>query len=119
MSITITALNIETTPALRDYIEKRLSGLSKFTQGEPTVTVEIGKSTNHHKQGDIFEAKVNVITPLGKQYIARAEKPDMYEAIDNVRSEIVRELSSAKDKNATLFRRGAQKIKKILRGFRN
>lgn len=119
MNITISALNIDLSPALKDYIEKRLSGLSKFTSGEPTVTVEIGKTTSHHRQGDIFEAKVKVITPLGKQYLATSQKSDMYEAIDDVRSEIVRELSSAKDKNATLFRRGAQKIKNIIRGFRS
>lgn len=119
MNITISALNIDLTASLKDYIEKRLSGLSKFTAGEPVVTVDISKTTSHHRQGEIFEAKVRVITPLGKQYIASSQKSDMYEAIDDVRSEIVRELSSAKSKNATLFKRGAQRIKNIIRGFRS
>ena len=119
MDISITAQNIELTPALRDYVEKRLGGFAKFTAGAPVVVVEIGMTTAHHKQGDIFEAKVNVTTPLGKKYYALSQKPDLYEAIDDIRSEMIRELSSAKDKHATLFRRGAQTIKDILKGFRS
>src|SRR5688572_17818021 len=107
MSISITALNIELTPALKEYVEKRLGGFAKYTSGDPTVVVDIGKTTAHHRQGDIFEAKVHVTTPLGKQYYAVSQKADLYEAVDDVRAEMIRELSSAKDKNTTLFRRGA------------
>ena len=119
MTINITEHTADLTPALRDYIEKRMQGLSKFTAGEPTVVVEIGKTTEHHRQGEVFEAKVHVTTPLGKQYRAVSQKADLYEAIDDVRNEVARELSSAKDKRATLFRRGAQKIKDMMRGFRS
>ena len=119
MNIKITEHTGALTPALRDYIEKRMQGLSKFTAGEPTVIVEVGKTTEHHRQGEVFEAKVSVTTPLGKQYRAASQKADLYEAIDDVRNEVVRELSSAKDKRATLFRRGAQKIKNLVRGFRS
>ena len=48
-----------------------------------------------------------------------SQKADLYEAIDDVRTEMIRALSSAKDKNTTLFRRGAQKVKNILKGFRS
>ncbi len=119
MSILITAHNTEITTAIRDYVEKRLTGLSKYTAGEPMANVEISKTSNHHRQGDIFEAKVHLVTPLGKTYHAISTKQDLYEAIDDVRSEMMRELSSAKDKNTTLFRRGAQKVKNLLRGFRS
>ncbi len=117
--ISITAQNMELTPALQDYTEKRLGGLGKFTAGDPTVTVEIGKTTEHHHKGDIFEAKVTATTLLGKQYHAVSHKADLYEAIDDVRSEIVRMLTSDKDKKTTLFKRGAQKVKDMLRGFRS
>mgnify|MGYP003858811813 CR=1 FL=1 len=61
MTINITEHTADLTPALRDYIEKRMQGLSKFTAGEPTVVVEIGKTTEHHRQGEVFEAKVHGI----------------------------------------------------------
>ena len=118
MSISIKAVHIELTPALKDYTEKRLRAIEKYTGSEPEVVVEIGQSTTHHKQGNIFIAEVHVTTALGKQHHAVSEKADLYEAIDDVRNEIISALSSAKGKQATLFKRGAQKIKKLLRGFR-
>lgn len=119
MSISIISRNIEVTPAIKDYIEKRFKGLSKYTPGEPVIEVEIGKENNRHKQGEIFEAKVNVTTSLGKKYYAISTKEDLYEAVDDIRSEVARVLAGAKGKNLTLFRRGAQRIKNILKGFRS
>ncbi len=118
MNISIKSTNLELTPALKDYAEKRLRTVTKFTEGDATVNVEIGKTTSHHKSGDIYVAEVNVITPLGKQYRATSEKSDLYEAIDDVRDEISRELNDAKGRKQTLFRRGAHKLKDIVKGFR-
>lgn len=118
MTISIKASNIELTPALKDYAEKRMKGISKFTEGEAEVVVDIGKVTAHHKGGDIFQAAADVVTPLGKQYHAVTQKSDLYEAIDDVRNEIVRSITSAKGKRDTLFIRGARKFKKIIRGLR-
>ncbi len=117
MSISIKTTLIELTPALSDYTEKRLGTLTKYTESEPTITVEIGKTTMHHRHGDVFRAEVNVTTALGKQYRAVSEKADLYEAIDDTRTEIIRELKNGKDKSQTLFRRGAKRIKNLVRGL--
>ncbi len=119
MNISIKSKNIELTPALKDYTEKRISGITKFTGEETTAVIEIGKNSNHHKQGDVFSAEINISTSLGKQFRAVSEKPDLYEAIDDVRNEIVREISSAKGKKDALWKRGARKIKNMMKGFRN
>ncbi len=119
MNISIKSTNIELTPAIKDYTEKRISGVTKFTGEEASAVIEIGKTTAHHKHGDVFKAEINVTTTLGKQFRAVSEKADLYEAIDDVRNEIVRELSSAKGKKEALWRRGARKIKGMMKGFRN
>jgi ribosomal subunit interface protein len=119
MNISTKATNIELTPALRDYAEKRLSGVVKFTGGDADIAIEIGKTTGHHHKGEYFRAEANVITPLGRQYRAVSDKTDLYEAIDDVRNELVRELTHDKDRSKTLLRRGAQKLKGMLRGFRS
>ncbi len=119
MNISINAHSIELTGPLKEYVEKRFSGLSKYTGGEPMVVVDLDKTTGHHHKGDIFEAKASVTTPLGKIHYAVSQKSDMYEAVDDVRKEIIRELTSAKGKKNTLFRRGATKIKRILKGLRS
>jgi putative sigma-54 modulation protein len=119
MNISIKATNIELTPALKDYADKRMRGIQKFVEGKDAeIDVEIGKVTSHHKQGEVFEAQVNVVTPLGKQYRAVSVKQDLYEAIDDTRNEIVREITSAKGKRDSLFRRGARRVKNLLKGFR-
>lgn len=109
---------MELTEALKDYAEKRLTSITKFGT-LASIDVELGKTTHHHRNGDIFIASVNVETSLGKMYHADAEKPDLYEAIDIVRDEIAREMRSAKGKEQSLFRRGAQRIKNMLKGFRS
>lgn len=119
MNISIKSTNIELTPALKDYTEKRISGIAKFTGEDVVAMVEIGKTTAHHNHGDVFKAEVNLTTSLGKQFRAVSEKPDLYEAIDDVRSEIVREISSAKGKKEALWKRGARKVKNMMKGFRN
>lgn len=116
--ITITSHNIELTVALKDYTEKRLSGLKKFTSGEPEIAAEIGKTTAHHKQGDIFRASVTVRTPLGKEYHAVSEKDDLYAAIDDVRDELVGMLSEGKKREDSLLKKGARQVKRLLKGLR-
>jgi putative sigma-54 modulation protein len=118
MNIAIKATNIELTPALKDYAEKRMKGIVKFSDGDADIALEIGKETSHHKQGDIFMASATVTTPLGKTHHATSSKLDLYEAIDDVRDEIVREIQSARGKQDSMFKRGARKIKNILKGFR-
>lgn len=118
MNIAIKAANIELTVALKDYAEKRLKSIVKFTDGDADIALDIGKETAHHKQGDIFQASATVTTPLGKTYHATSSKADLYEAIDDVRAEIVREIKSAKGRQDSLFKRGARKMKNMLRGLR-
>jgi len=119
MNISINAHTIELTPALREYVEKRFGGLAKFSGSEPTIAIDLDKTSGHHNKGDIFETKAHITTALGKQYHAVSQKADMYEAIDDVRLEIVRLLTSSKNKKTTLFKRGAQRVKNILKGFRS
>ncbi len=118
MKLNIKTTNIEMTQSIRDYLDKRLVAFEKFIQGEEAimVDVEVGRTTRHHKQGDIFRAEINL---HGKGHNLRAvsEKEDLYSAIDEARDEMVRELTAEKDKRTSLMRRGGLKLKNMLRGF--
>jgi ribosomal subunit interface protein len=116
MSISIKTTLIELTPALTDYTEKRLGTITKHSESSIIIAIEIGKTTMHHRNGEVFRAEVNVTTALGKQYRAVSEKADLYEAIDDTRNEIIRQLKEGKDRTQTLFRRGAKKIKNLIQG---
>ena len=99
MNIKIRSKDFDLTPAIEDYVNKKISSLEKFLEKkdeEVICEVEIGRTTMHHKSGDIFKAEVNIVQPGNKQIFAVAEEPDLYTAIDIVRDEAERELVSSK-----------------------
>lgn len=119
MNINIKGTNITVTEAIADYITKRCESFSKFFDPADTAImcdVEVGKTTNHHKQGEIFRAEIHIVAKDRNLY-ASSEKEDLYAAIDDVRDEIVSELSSLKDRKVTLVRKGGAKIKAMLKGI--
>lgn len=118
MQIKIKTINIEMTDAISSYVEEKLRSVEKFAvpheEEDPLLYVEIGKTTNHHQSGDIFRAEVSM-NLRGRQFRAVSEKDDLYAAIDDMRAELVRVLTSHKDKERTMVRRGAGMIKNLLR----
>lgn len=118
MNTNIKATNIELTSAISDYVNKRLSAIEKFVKEgeEMTAYIEVGKTTNHHKQGDVFRAEFN-IEISGTEFYTFSEKEDLYAAIDDAKEEIVRQITSNKERKQTLFKRGAKSVKKMLKGI--
>jgi len=120
MKHNIKTTNVSLTPALSEYLEKKLSHLDKFINPkdmEATMCyVEIGKTTNHHKTGDVFLAEYN-LSINGKVLRAEKEEFDLYSAIDLVNDEIENEIRSYKTKKISLIRRGGAKIKQIIKGL--
>lgn len=120
MKINTKATNISITPSIADYIQKKVEAFEKFLSGAPEilVNVEVGKTTKHHKSGDVFRAEIR-LTANGDECYAAAEKDDLYAAIDEVKDEIVRELTSNKKKSLKLFKRGGQQVKNLLKRIGN
>lgn len=119
MNINIKATNIELTDAIREYVEKRLEGLDKLLsneQEEVVVQVEVGKTTNHHKSGDIFMAEANVRGD-GKYLRASAETADLYASIDKVRDQVFGEAKRIKSKERSFIRKGGQQVKMFIKKF--
>lgn len=115
MYIKTTGNHLEITKSIDEYVTKRISTLSKFVEKDTVFLVEISKTTEHRNKGDIFKAEAII---KNKNIFAVSEKSDMYQAIDDLKEELEKILSSKRGKKETLFRRGAQRIKDILKGFR-
>lgn len=116
----IKATGISLTPAISDYVSKKVAMLSKFISSDDQsamADVEVGKSTGHHKAGDVYRAEIN-LRIAGKQLRAVAEKENLYSAIDSMKDEISRELTSHKTRQFTMLKKGGQKIKALLRGLK-
>jgi putative sigma-54 modulation protein len=118
MQKNIKTVGIEITPAIASYIEKKFSAFDRFVHDASSAScdIEVGKTTKHHRSGDVFRAEVNLII-AGEQYFAVSEKEDLYAAIDEVRDEIIREITSRKNKSQTMMRRGALRVKNMLKGL--
>jgi len=118
MRISIKATNIDLTEPLRLYVTERVESVRKLvTVSEESLhaAVEIGKTTHHHKQGDVFRAEVNFHVAHSLVRVV-AVKDDLYAAIDEMRDSLARELASFKDKDRTILRRGASAVKGMLKG---
>ena len=121
MKINIKATGIELTPAISDYVNKKVSSIEKYLNkgtNDAVAQVEVGRSTQHHKSGNIFRAAVH-ITGSGFDLYAVCEMGDLYAAIDVVKDEIVRNAVQLKDKRKTLARRGAEMVKNMMKGITN
>ncbi|MEI6042629.1 MAG: ribosome-associated translation inhibitor RaiA [bacterium] len=114
MKIIIKGTNINISEPIEDYLYKKMSSVEKFINDTTKVEVELKKTTNHHKTGDIFMAEVNVWSK-GKLNRVERTSEDIYSAIDLMQNELFDLLSTEKDKSHTLFKRGAQKIKNMFR----
>jgi len=119
LNITIKATSIELTPAIRDYVEKRLQPLDKFFPNHERaaqVSVEVGKTTNHHNKGEVFRTEINIKAPHAN-YRAVCEQSDLFASIDDAKEVMLQEVTSHKDKRQTLFRRGALRVKRMMKGI--
>ncbi|MBX4215672.1 ribosome-associated translation inhibitor RaiA [Candidatus Parcubacteria bacterium] len=119
MNIKIHAPDLKLTEPIADYIEKRMKALEKFLGKESAavlVEVEVGKVSHRHRQGEVYRAEINLSMP-GRQLRSEAEEADVYTAVDVAKDEMERELTSTKDKERTLFRRGAVVVKDLVKGF--
>jgi ribosomal subunit interface protein len=120
IKINTKATGISLTPSISGYIEKKLNSFHKLFRetDEVLISVEVGRTTKHHKSGDIFRAEIQIVVN-GQTYYAVSETGDLYAAIDEAKDEVVRELTSKRKKATHLLRRGGAQIKNLLKGIAN
>lgn len=103
---------------IKDYLYKKLAHIDKFLDPNDQsilCDVELGKTTNHHKGGEVFKAEINLHI-AGKNLRAVSEMEDLFAAIDVAKDEMIRELQLNKEKRVSSVKRGGAKIKNIIKG---
>lgn len=116
MHITLSGVHIEITDALRAYTIEKMSSLDKFVKDDTSakLSVDLSKTTAHHSHGDIFQAEAKIHI-RGKEITLKTTQDDLYKSIDILKDMLFRELSSYKDKQNSLFKRSAHKLKELMR----
>lgn len=117
MRINIKATNMDLTFAIEENIKNRISSINKFLNNNDAILkIEVGKTTNHHNKGDIYRAEIDISSGEEKYY-ASFEGEDLYNSINQVKDQILREIKDKRGKKQTLFKRGAISIKKRIKGI--
>ena len=122
MKINLQGKNFELTPAIKDYVFKKVINLEKLLStmeiggGEAIINFEVGKSTKHHKSGEVFHSDC-LIKISGKEFYSSSDREDLYQTVDEIIDDLFGEITRNKDRKQTLFRRGASSIKKMLKSI--
>lgn len=113
MSINLSSKNLELTPAIKSYVEEKVSAIHKINDNIQTVDVEVEKN-QHQRKGEVFFVRINVQIPHA---LLRAEETqeDLYAAIDVCRDEIMRQLR----KNKSKYESKKRKQQKERRSFKS
>jgi putative sigma-54 modulation protein len=100
MNYNVRGENIEVTPAIRDYVEKKISKLERYFTEAPEAKVNVNLRFNQDKT-----SKVEVTIPL-PNLVLRAEETniDMYAGIDLISDKLERQIRKHKTKVNRKFR---------------
>ena len=102
-TFTVRGRNMEVTPALKDYVEKRVGKIAKYFDKVGEITVLLTVSKGRHT--------VEVTVPIDKGVMLRGEEAtmDMYTSIDLVVEKLERQIHKHKTKLQRRFREGGFK----------
>jgi putative sigma-54 modulation protein len=100
MNYNVRGENIEVTPAIREYVEKKISKLERYFTETPNAKVNVNLKFNQDKT-----SKVEVTIPL-PHLVLRAEETniDMYAGIDLISDKLERQIRKHKTKVNRKFR---------------
>ncbi|MFA5185612.1 MAG: ribosome-associated translation inhibitor RaiA [Patescibacteria group bacterium] len=105
MTINIRAVGMELTPAIREYVEEKMTSVEKFIDGILIMDVDIGLDTQHHNKGEIYSCSVTVQLPGDVIKVEKTEK-NLYKAIDKVKDHLRESVIKAKEKKRDERRQG-------------
>jgi len=102
MQFSVTARNLEITPALRAYAEEKLSRLTRYL--ENIVTLHVVLSVNKHRQTAEVTLRVRDLTIRAEE-----EGDDLYSSIDLVAEKLERQILRYKERILAHAARGGNR----------
>ena len=118
MKYTIKATDMALSVSAGEYIAKKMAALDKVAAhfaGAVTATVEAGRTTRHHRSGDVF--RVEIMVHIKKKDLrAEATGGTVLEAMDKAQEDMRTELERFKEKSVDSVKTSGRAIKKMLKG---
>ncbi len=91
MKYNIVARNVELTDSLKDYISRRLDGLDKYSRHIINGELIIDELRGRYTAEMVLKVKGNTIA-------VKAEQKDLYQAIDELKDILKKQLTKYEDK---------------------
>jgi len=113
--ITFKHTNTPVAYHLQEIVTQKFESLAHHVAGDTTARcdVEFEKVAPHHN-GPVYRVEANILS-RGVMYRTEKTAENFEKAIDTVRAEIDRELQRAKTKKQSLWRKGARRMKNMMR----
>jgi len=117
MRYNIQGTHIELTSAISEHVAKRMRSLHKvldMSDSSIYADVEVGRTSNHHQNGELFRAEIQLYL-AGGNLRAVAIRHDLYAAIDEVRDIMMRDVRRHYERRIKRARDGARRFKQQIR----
>lgn len=112
-NITFKHTNTDVDYELQTVLTQKITALEKYFEEPTLIEVEFRKEAPKNS-GDVFVTEINC-TVKGELYRAVATNDSFEKSIDEARDELDKELRRDKKKKDSMFRKGARRIKEIMR----
>ena len=107
--------NVEIKPEWQELLEAKFTSLDKYLGNETALRCDVEfEKVAPQQSGNIHRVEVNLLV-AGTMYRAEAIELSFEIAIDEVRSELDKELRRARTKKESLYRKGRRAIKNMMR----
>lgn len=115
MNIQIQTINLELTDAIRAFVGQKFSNITRIVSDQNALcTVDLERTTNHHKQGDVYKVFARIRTAKDVFQIQNVGQ-DMYALIDVTKDDLERLIINNSKKKRSMFRRAAARFKRMVR----
>lgn len=108
--ITISTRQFELTDSIDGKIRKSFDKHATLVKEDSLFDVHLERTTNHHKQGDVYRLEVSVKSG-GKSYHVEEVGDDVYRLVDEVADTLHREITQGGDRRRALDRGLSRKVK--------
>ncbi len=117
MNISIKGTNLELTDSIYTYVDKKMKSLARLFEGAGATGawVEVGRTSNRHKSGDVFRAEIQVKLPGAEGMRSESTQMDLHLAIDEARNDIERQFKKYRGMQGEQEKRGAREAKERTR----
>ncbi len=99
MKVNIQSKNLELTPEIKEYVQKKMDMLDKYFGDVKVINAdfEVERTTMRHNKGKIYRAEANIEVPGELLRVEKTEKT-LFKAIDKVKDHLTRSIKRYKQK---------------------